>query len=176
MKLSRRGWNNLMILGIIVFMVVLNLPKVMKSYMNESRQELYPYLLNPDAEVEQLHFAKWSLELKDGRWAIRVNSPVSHEEHIASQEPSPEEPSPEEPSPEELVLRWISLVGTEVDEAMFSQLNNSLSSASTLEVWYRDQEEPQRVTYYRTPKFWLLKNWQQKWIAISAEDEYLFPF
>jgi hypothetical protein len=79
-------------------------------------------------------------------------------------------------SAEDLASRWISLAGTEVDEDTFSQLKGSLSSPETIEVWYLDQEEPQRVTYYQTPKFWLLKNWQDKWIAVSVEDSYLFRF
>jgi hypothetical protein len=154
MKLSRRGWNNLLIFALILFMVVLNLPNVLKSRLQE-QQSGYPYLLNPDAQVEQLHFAQWSLERQGETWSINQVSPVAADE---------------------LAARWIDLVGTEVDDDTFSQLRSSLPSASTIEVWYREQEEPQRVTYYRMSKFWLLKNWQDKWIAVSVEDDYLFPF
>lgn len=154
MKLSRRGWNNLLIFALILFMVVLNLPNVLKSRLQEQQSD-YPYLLNPDTQVEQLHFARWSLERQGETWVINQVSPVAADE---------------------LAARWISLVGTEVDDETFSQLKGSLSSPETIEVWYRDQEEPQRVTYYRTPKFWLLKNWQDRWIAVSVADDYLFPF
>ncbi len=155
MKLSRRGWNNLLILALIVFMAVLNLPNVIKSHLKEKQQVSYPHLLNPEADVEQLHFAQWSLERKGSDWVINRQSQIPADE---------------------LASRWISLVGTKVDEATFTQLTGTLSSANTLEVWYQDLEEPQRVTYYQTPNFWLLKNWQDEWIAVSVEDHYLFPF
>jgi hypothetical protein len=154
MKLSRRGWNNLLIFALIIFMVVLNLPNVLKSRLQE-QERAYPYLLNPDATVEQLHFSRLSLERQGETWVMNQESTISAAD---------------------LASRWISLAGTEVDEDTFSQLKGSLSSPETIEVWYLDQEEPQRVTYYQTPKFWLLKNWQNKWIAVSVEDSYLFPF
>lgn len=76
---------------------------------------------------------------------------------------------------QELVQRWHALTGTEVDEATYRALQPTLPNAQTIEVWYADREEPQRITFYQTPQFWLLKNWQDRWIAVSAEVSYLFP-
>ncbi|OEF04548.1 hypothetical protein [Vibrio genomosp. F10] len=150
----RKRWNNLLMLAIVCFIGVLYLPTIIKTYLIEPPHSPYPYLLNPDAELQSLHFSQWSLEKNQGRWRISVPSNVA---------------------PEELADRWQALVGTEVDDKTRQALNPTLINPQTIEVWYVDQEEPQRITYYQTPQFWLLKNWQEKWIALSAEVNYLIP-
>ncbi|EKO3400980.1 hypothetical protein KW517_15545 [Vibrio fluvialis] len=150
----RRRWNNILILAVIVFIGVLNLPAFIKSYLIEPEVSSYPTLLNPHAKLQAMHFARLSLELNQGRW--RATPPT-------------------EVAPEELVKRWQELVGTEVDDETYLSLQPNLRSPQTIEVWYSDQEEPQRITYYRTPQFWLFKNWQDKWIAISVDNGYLLP-
>ncbi|EKO3395482.1 hypothetical protein [Vibrio fluvialis] len=150
----RRRWNNILILAVIVFIGVLNLPAFIKSYLIEPEVSSYPTLLNPHAKLQAMHFARLSLELNQGRW--RATPPT-------------------EVAPEELVKRWQDLVGTEVDDETYLSLQPNLRSPQTIEVWYSDQEEPQRITYYRTPQFWLFKNWQDKWIAISVDNGYLLP-
>ena len=154
----RRRWNNIMILGIIAFIAILNLPTIIKTYLidDEPVAEVspYPYLLNPSAELKALHFSDWSLEHLNGEWSLTKRSSLA---------------------PQELFERWSGLVGTEVDQKMFDGLKPQLASPQTIEVWYRDQEEPQRITFYQTPQFWLLKNWQDQWIAVSVASEYLIP-
>ncbi len=150
----RRRWNNILILAVIVFIGVLNLPAFIKSYLIEPEVSSYPTLLNPHAKLQAMHFARLSLELNQGRW--RATPPT-------------------EVAPEELVKRWQELVGTEVDDETYLSLQPNLRSPQTIEVWYSDQEEPQRITYYRTPQFWLFKNWQDKWLAISVDNGYLLP-
>lgn len=154
MKISRRGWNNILIVGIIAFMLILNLPTVIKNHLIEPEQNQYPYLLSPMLDVEQIHFSKWSLERLDEGWQSSKQLTISATE---------------------LAQRWQALVGTEIEEDTFVQLKPQLAKANSIEVWYVKQEEPQRITYYQTPKFWLMKNWQQKWIAVSVEQNYLFP-
>ncbi|EKO5124754.1 hypothetical protein P0J07_003690 [Vibrio fluvialis] len=150
----RRRWNNILILAVIVFIGVLNLPAFIKSYLIEPEVSSHPTLLNPHAKLQAMHFARLSLELNQGRW--RATPPT-------------------EVAPEELVKRWQELVGTEVNDETYLSLQPNLRSPQTIEVWYSDQEEPQRITYYRTPQFWLFKNWQDKWIAISVDNGYLLP-
>ncbi|MCG6369474.1 hypothetical protein [Vibrio fluvialis] len=150
----RRRWNNILILAVIVFIGVLNLPAFIKSYLIEPEVSSYPTLLNPHAKLQAMHFARLSLELNQGRW--RATPPT-------------------EVAPEELVKRWQELVGTEVNDETYLSLQPNLRSPQTIEVWYSDQEEPQRITYYRTPQFWLFKNWQDKWIATSVDNGYLLP-
>ncbi|KOO02891.1 hypothetical protein [Vibrio nereis] len=152
----RRRWNNILILGIIAFIGLLNLPTLIKTYLIDEPVVVseYPYLLNPAQELKALHFANWSLENTQGRWRSSTPSAIPESE---------------------LVKRWQKLVGTEVNQQSFDSLRPQLDSPETIEVWYVDQEEPQRITVYQTPQFWLLKNWQDKWIAISVEPRYLMP-
>lgn len=154
MHINRRRWNNILILAIIAFIAILNLPTVIKTYLIDPPVNPYPHLLNPTAQLQALHFSDWSLELNQSRW--RSSQPVSV-------------------APEILAQRWLDLVGTEVDDATYDSLSPILRNPQTVEVWYTDQEEPQRITYYQTPQFWLLKNWQDKWIAVSADRNFLFP-
>ncbi len=153
-RFSRRGWNNIVILGIIVFMVILNLPTMIKENFLQAEQEHFPYVLRQDLNIKAMHFSQFSITREDVDWVADRALQIS---------------------PLELVQRWQALAGTELDDGTFAQLKAKLPKANTVEVWYIEAEEPQRVTYYQTPQFWLMKGWQEKWIAISVESNYLFP-
>ena len=150
----RRRWNNILILLVILFIGVLNLPTIIKSYLIEPAVSPFPTLLNSEWELQALHFPELSLEKNQGRWRTTPPSSVA---------------------PEELVERWQQLVGTEVDDETYQSFLPILRTPQTIEVWYSNREEPQRITFYQTPRFWLFKNWQDKWIAISVEKGYLLP-
>ncbi|MCB5361825.1 hypothetical protein BCT70_016085 [Vibrio lentus] len=164
MRYRGRRWNNILMLSVIAFIGVLNLPTLIKTYLIEPEPELqasspYPYLLNPTAELQALHFTKWSVVQEDGHWVYQIKESVS-EQSVSAQE---------------LSQRWQQLVGTEVDSQTYTDLTPQLNTPHTIEVWYQDQEEPQRITYYQLPEFWLLKNWNDQWLAVSIEESYLFP-
>ncbi|UWZ97304.1 hypothetical protein [Vibrio splendidus] len=153
-------------LSVIAFIGVLNLPTLIKTYLIEPEPESelqvsspYPYLLKPTAELQALHFADWSAVLEGGHWVYQMKESVS-EQSVSAQE---------------LSQRWQQLVGTEVDSQTYTDLSPQLNTPHTIEVWYQDQEEPQRITYYQLPEFWLLKNWNDQWLAVSIEESYLFP-
>lgn len=152
----RRRWNNILILGIIAFIAILNLPTIIKTYLIDppAEQSTVPLLFNPNAQIEAIHFSDWSLQKVDGQWQSTqvIEIPA-----------------------QELVSRWSVLVGTEVDQATFDGLKDKLNAPQTIEVWYTELEEPQRITYYQLPQFWLLKNWQDQWIAVSVEPNFLLP-
>ncbi|WP_188005897.1 hypothetical protein [Vibrio cholerae] len=150
----RRRWNNILILSVIAFIAVINLPTVIKSYLLPDPSSQFPSLLRTDATLQALHFPAFSLEKSREEWQSEPELSVDGQE---------------------LVQRWHALTGTEVDEATYRALHPTLPNAQTIEVWYADREEPQRITFYQTPQFWLLKNWQDRWIAVSAEASYLFP-
>ena len=155
MTRSRRRWNNLLMLGVLAFMLLLNLPTLIKTYLIDTPVDReHPHLLNPNWQLQALHSAKWSLVHENNHWFLNVPSAVSAQE---------------------LAQRWKDLVGTPVDEDNYRSLKPRLINLNSLEVWYRDQEEPQRITYYQLPQFWLLKNWQEQWIAVSVEANYLLP-
>lgn len=151
----RRRWNNILIIGVIAFMLVLNLPSIIKTYLVAPMEEnQYPSLLQPNHSIKAIYFSKWSLDKQQNQWRL---TPVANVEAQV------------------LAQRWQELVGTEVDEESYQKLLPQLSAPQTIEIWYEDLEEPQRITFYQTPNFWLLKNWQDKWIAVSVEASYLFP-
>ncbi|MGF1910280.1 hypothetical protein L4C38_12610 [Vibrio kasasachensis] len=151
----RRRWNNYLILGVVAFMLLLNLPTIIKNYLIDTPVETeHPYLLNPNQQLKALHSNQWSLTYDRQDWTLSIPSSIA---------------------PQELALRWDTLVGTEISDQLYQSLKPSLQSPISIEVWYFEQEEPQRVTSYQLPQFWLLKNWQDKWIAVTVEQNYLFP-
>lgn len=154
MRYRGRKWNNILMLSVILFIAVLNLPTLIKHFLIEPSESPYPYLLNPSREVQALYTSQWSLELQESTWVSTPEGAVPAEEYIQ---------------------RWVDVVGTAVDEQTYDSLSANLRNPQTIEVWYVDQEEPQRLTYYQTPQFWLLKNWQNHWIAVSVEPGYLLP-
>ncbi|MFW8629113.1 hypothetical protein [Vibrio natriegens] len=150
----RRRWNNILILGIIAFIVILNAPMWIKTYLLSEEVDPYPNLLRSDHQVSAIYYSGWELELKNGEWQANIKVSI--------------------PS-EELVARWQSLEGTELTEQQYETLKHQLKAPESIEVWYQDLDEPQRITFYRLSDFWLFKNWQDKWIAISVGDGYLLP-
>ena len=165
MRYRGRRWNNILILSVIAFIGVLNLPTIIKTYLLEPEVEItsesgFPYLLNPSDQITAMHFSQWSIVLNEDGWEYQEQG-------------RPLELT--EPSAQTLSQRRQQLVGTEVDSETYQSLSASLTSPQTIEVWYQNQEEPQRITYYQLPDFWLLNNWQGKWLAVSVESEYLMP-
>ncbi|ANQ20353.1 hypothetical protein BA893_01170 [Vibrio natriegens] len=150
----RRRWNNILILGVIAFIVILNAPMWIKTYLLSEEVDPYPNLLRSDHQVSAIYYSGWELELKNGEWQANIKVSI--------------------PS-EELVARWQSLEGTELTEQQYETLKHQLKAPESIEVWYQDLDEPQRITFYRLSDFWLFKNWQDKWIAISVDDGYLLP-
>ncbi|MEZ8288893.1 hypothetical protein [Vibrio sp. 10N.237.312.B06] len=164
MRYRGRRWNNILMFSVIAFIGVLNLPTLIKTYLIEPEPEVkisgsYPSLLNPAAELQALHFANWSVVVEDDHWAYQFKDTVL----------------PQTTSAQELSQRWQELVGTEIDSQTYTDLSPQLNTPHTIEVWYQDQEEPQRITYYQLAEFWLLKNWNDQWLAVSIEESYLFP-
>ncbi|MDP5255410.1 MULTISPECIES: hypothetical protein [unclassified Vibrio] len=151
---KRRRWNNYMMLGVIAFMLLLNLPTIIKNYLLPEPQPDSVYLLNPQDAVMEINTLEWALKYQGSLWLLT--------------------PSLDVPG-EELVERWQQVKGSVVSDEMLGQLKAHLPAPETIEVWYDHQEEPQRITLYRFAQFWLLKNYQQQWIAISLDDDYLLP-
>ncbi|EKO3566548.1 hypothetical protein [Vibrio metschnikovii] len=152
----RRRWNNILIILVLLFIGVLNLPPLLKSYLmsNNSEEQVYPSLFIPNTSLQAVYTRSFELIFDQNEWQVTPSIDAT---------------------PEQLVQRWQALVGTEVDEQTVRALQPNLIGPQTIEVWYQNLEEPQRITYYQAPQFWLFKNWQDKWIAISVEADYLFP-
>lgn len=156
MRYKGHKWNNILIFSVIVFIVILNLPTLIKTYLipPEQQHSISTVLFNPEYTVKAVYSSDWSLEKKDDQWYV---FPV-----LTLSAPT-------------LLEHWQGLEGTFVNQKTYQSLANKLPAAQTLEVWYQEQEEPQRITFYQLPTFWLFKNWQERWIAVSVERNYLFP-
>ncbi|MCU8326376.1 hypothetical protein M2G58_20390 [Vibrio vulnificus] len=158
----RRRWNNILIAGITFFIVIINAPTLIKTYLLDDQSETqieglngYPFLLDPQTQLLSIQLSDNSLEWQKGAWVSTRELSIS---------------------PQEWAQRWQSLLGTQLDDATMQKLAPQLIEPETIEVWYQDQEEPQRITFYRLTDFWVFKNWQDQWIAISVSTDYLFPY
>ncbi len=154
LRLSRRRWNTVLIFAVMSFILVMSAPSLIKQYLLAEAPSASVVILNPKQPVVQLHLPKVSLMLASARW--RSDQAL-------------------ELAPEELVERWVSIQGTLVSNDLFTRLRPTLSAPVTIEVWYQDTEEPQRITAYQTNDFWLFYSYEKQWVAVSFETEYLFP-
>ncbi|WP_434357308.1 hypothetical protein NF212_15900 [Parasalinivibrio latis] len=157
MKLTRRTWNNILIIGITVFCMLILLPDLIKSRMAESepvaQQSELLRLFPLDSDIHQLNFPSFSLN-NDAGW--KADKPLLT-------------------SGDELASRWLNLEGTEISGNNLSKLKPALRSPRSLEAWDRTREEPFRITYYQLPQFWVLQNGNSQWLAVSVDEGYLFP-
>ncbi|RQW61737.1 hypothetical protein [Vibrio viridaestus] len=154
MRYNRRKWNNILILSIIFFIVILNLPTLIKTYLIPPDQQASTHLFRPDYTVKAVYSSNWALEKKASQWSLEPRLAISAEE---------------------LFHRWSQIQGTIVDSDTYNALVSRLPAPESVEVWYQQQEEPQRITLYQLPQFWLFKNWRGDWIAVSVDKDYLFP-
>lgn len=162
---SRRTFNNFLILGVLLFIALINLPTYLRSYISElddkkaqtSNAQVIA-LFPQGSKVNTLEFP--DMVLKEGDpW--QTNRPLSV-------------------SASELANRWLHLSGTPVDTQMYQKLKESLPEASTLRVKFKETEqkkkEPLDLIYYQFPSFWLIQNHENHWLAVSVDAQYLFPF
>ncbi|MEH6533517.1 MAG: hypothetical protein V7735_19525 [Photobacterium frigidiphilum] len=156
MRLSRRGWNNVIIVAVVIFIAMIQLPDLIKARLASSDEAspILHSLLPAKATISQLVLPHHQIMKKEGIW---VSVPSINTE------------------PQVWVDHWQSIAGTPVNDDMMVKLKSQLTSPRTVEIWLQSAEEPIRVTVYQQPQFWLLKSWQGSWIAISVEEAYLFP-
>jgi hypothetical protein len=154
MKYRGKRWNNMLILAVIVFIAVLNLPTLIKTYLihEDTPASAGVTLLNPHKSLQAIYTSDWSLEESQSQWQLTPPSSISAKAFAE---------------------RWQDLEGTLVDDETFKQLESKRSLPQSVEVWYDGVEEPQRITAYYLKTFWLFKNWQQKWIAVTLPTDYL---
>lgn len=160
---SRRTFNNIVIIGVLVFIALINLPVYLRSQLAENDPTPLPNqnptqkviaLFPADVEVKSLQFSDVTL-IKGTPW--QANAPLTV-------------------SATELANRWLNLSGTEVNAETFQKLAPSLPKQSTLVVEHMQNDSPLQIDYYQLPSFWLLRNGENRWIAVSVDSQYLFPF
>lgn len=156
--MSRKTWNNILIISIVCFVGIMFLPEYFRAKLAESeRQNAQPGVIEllPDTvDVKALNFSAFRLFL-DGNW--HSDKPLSI-------------------SADELAQRWLTLSGTEINQGMLEQMKPGLTKPQRLEVVIGAERQAYKLTYYRLDKFWLLQNWQNRWLAVSVDQHYLFPF
>ncbi len=151
-KLSSKAFNNIIIIGVLVFISAMNLPKILRSSSTEQTQQTdYPKLL-PEQSLLSLQFSDVILK-KSIEWEANRQLTISAED---------------------LVARWRALEGTKVDESILLKLQQQLPVAQTFMVEVKNQPAF-ALTYYEFSDFWLFQNWQRTWLAISVDKHYLFP-
>lgn len=139
----------MLMLAVLVFIGVLQAPQLIKTYLLEPEQPVematgVQALFKGANAIQKMHFADYD---------VASDTSVQDTQFIEG---------------------WFVLQGTVLNEESVKVLKTKLPAPSTVEVWLEDQEEPQRITIYQAPNFWMMQNWQDEWIAVSAEAGYLF--
>ncbi|WP_330961388.1 hypothetical protein [Photobacterium sp. 53610] len=160
MKLTRRGWNNLVIIGVLLFVAIIQLPELLRQRMipepSVTTQDTAGLvrLLPSESRIEKLVLPDVIFSQQAGVW---------QSEPAISDDPAV------------IVSHWSGIAGTKVDADTYARLSDKLTVPRSVEVWLTDQAEPYRLTVYQLPQFWLLQNWAGEWLAITVEPGYLFP-
>ncbi|MGL5290625.1 MAG: hypothetical protein ACRC9T_01665 [Vibrionaceae bacterium] len=160
-KPSQRTFNNILIATVFIAIVLFSLPSYL-SGKSDKKDELQSaatqvITLLPVAskdDIVALHFAPLTLVKKPSGW--QTSKPVS----VLA---------------DELAKRWLDLQGTLLEPQVVQNLQPQLTAAQVVKVASRKQP-PYEITLYQLPTFWVMKNWQGEWLAVTVEKEYLFPF
>ncbi|MEZ9523258.1 hypothetical protein [Enterovibrio norvegicus] len=161
-RISRRTFNNILIIGTLVFIAMMHLPDYIRAKLaeNSASQEVAQVL--PDGVIALVPESAAIKALQFPQFTLTQGLPWQTDR-------------PLDVSATELANRWLNLSGTEISGDMFEQLKPGLHSPSTLVVDLGNELEPYRLTYYELPQFWLIQNWEKRWLAVSVEPNYLFP-
>ncbi|GHA43826.1 hypothetical protein ACFFLZ_11765 [Photobacterium aphoticum] len=160
MRLSRRGWNNVIIFAVIAFIAMIQLPEWVKSRAMStdtapaSASSTLTRLLPANVSVEQVVFPQTTLTHTELGW--QATPLVTLPAHT-------------------LLSHWVKLEGTPVSEAIMAKLQPQLTSPRQVRFTLSEHADPVIVTVYQLPQFWLLQNDQGEWLAVSVAEAYLFP-
>lgn len=147
---SRRKYNNILMISVVVFIGVLQAPPLIKTYLLEPKPVVSEItsgvqpLFDSRDSIQTMHFSNFDLKAEESE------------------------------QDNQYINNWSSVEGTVLDAESVKVLKTKLPAPSSVEVWFEKEEEPQRITVYQAPNFWMMQNWQGEWIAVSAEKSYLF--
>ncbi|MDA9557620.1 hypothetical protein N9R79_08995 [Vibrio sp.] len=181
-KVNRRKWNNILIMIILGFILLIKAPAWLAGYLsssqNYSSQNYSSQNYSSQSDLSQSHSSQ----------SRSSQSKSSQDNHSSQQVVTLTLLIPGETIDridgakwskanldESTQSRWLSIQGTAVNHQTYQALTRDITPQQTIEVWYHDREEPQRITVYRLDRFWLMNNWQNEWIAITLEPNTLFP-
>ncbi|PST92985.1 hypothetical protein C9I86_07070 [Photobacterium sp. NCIMB 13483] len=158
MRLTRRGWNNVIIIGVLVFIAVIQLPELIRTRLiiptaPVSSSTVIP-LFAQNRIIQRLLLPAITFQHADTGWQSQPTVTFD----IAT-----------------LISRWQTLVGTKVSEHQLAALKSQLTTPRTIEVWLVGHSLPQRITAYQLPYFWLFNNGSGQWLAVTVDADFLFP-
>ena len=158
MRLTRRGWNNVIIIGVLAFIAVIQLPGLIRARLTTPvasvpSPAVIP-LFAPDRIIQRLLLPKMAFQHSVAGWESNPSITLD----IAT-----------------FIARWQTLAGTEVSEQQLVSLKSQLNTPRTVEVWLVGYSQPQRITAYQLPHFWLFNNGTGQWLAVTVDADFLFP-
>ena len=158
MRLTRRGWNNVIIIGVLAFIAVIQLPGLIRARLTTPVASVPSPAVIPlfaqDRMIQRLLLPKMAFQHLVAGWESNPSITLD----IAT-----------------VVARWQALVGTEVSEQQLVSLKSQLNTPRTVEAWLVGYSQPQRITAYQLPHFWLFNNGAGQWLAVTVDADFLFP-
>jgi hypothetical protein len=166
MSLTRRGWNNIIIIGVLCFIAIIKLPDFIRGQfghedpsvqhvLNEPTQVSKTVAVLPNSKgISRLVLPHLTLERRNGQWHSDITISMK---------------------PKVLITHWQTLQGTLVDEELVAQLSLQLPASHDVDVWRDKNSQPTQLSVYQLPKFWLFHNAQNQWIAVTVAADYIFP-
>ena len=158
MRLTRRGWNNVIIIGVLAFIAVIQLPGLIRARLTTPVASVPSPAVIPlfaqDRMIQRLLLPKMAFQHLVAGWESNPSITLD----IAT-----------------VVARWQALVGTEVSEQQLVSLKSQLNTPRTVEAWLVGYSQPQRITAYQLPHFWLFNNGTGQWLAVTVDADFLFP-
>ncbi|MEC6815542.1 hypothetical protein VXS05_10900 [Photobacterium toruni] len=158
MRLTRRGWNNVIIIGVLAFIAVIRLPELIRERLAITTSSIPASAVIPlfasDRIIRQLLLPTIALQHSAAGW----KSQPSLGSDIAA-----------------FVSRWQTLQGTKVSAEQLLVLKKQLLVPHTVEAWFIGQPQPQRITAYQLSHFWLFNNGAGQWLAVTVDSDFLFP-
>ena len=158
MHLTRRGWNNVIIIGVLVFIAVIQLPELLRArFTTVTASVSFPAvitLLPQDRIISRLLLPDVIFQNSVEGW--HSDPPLQLD--VAT-----------------VIKRWQTLQGTQLTAKQLQPLKSQLFAPKTIEVWFAGQSQPQRITAYQFPQFWLFNNGVGQWLAVTVAEHFLFP-
>ena len=158
MRLTRRGWNNVIIIGVLAFIAVIQLPGLIRARLTTPIASVPSPAVIPlfaqDRMIQRLLLPKMAFQHSVVGW--KSNPSITLD--IAT-----------------FIARWQTLAGTEVSEQQLVSLKSQLNTPRTVEAWLVGYSQPQRITAYQLPHFWLFNNGAGQWLAVTVDADFLFP-
>ena len=158
MRLTRRGWNNVIIIGVLAFIAVIQLPGLIRARLTTPVASVPSPAVIPlfaqDRIIQRLLLPKMAFQHSVAGWESNPSITLD----IAT-----------------FIARWQTLAGTEVSEQQLVSLKSQLKTPRTVEAWLVGYSQPQRITAYQLPHFWLFNNGTGQWLAVTVDADFLFP-